>query len=125
MKVPNKMLPLTIVAQFVKIWDKNSNYIGEEYNTLNDKIRYFLDICCTIAIKQSQFHVVFMSYLSGRAKDYFVLQVVKPLYGIGEVGNYWFTTYLDHHKEKLGIEISSYDACLLITKDESVNFGIT
>ena len=26
-RVPNKMLPATIVAQFVKIWDKNLNYI--------------------------------------------------------------------------------------------------
>ena len=66
-----------------------------------------------------------MSILSGRAKDYFVLQVVKPLYGIAEAGNHWFATYLDHHKEKLDMEMSSYDACLLITKNGSVNFGIT
>lgn len=32
------MLSVTIVAQFVKIWDKNLNYIGEEYNILDNKI---------------------------------------------------------------------------------------
>lgn len=33
-------------------------------------------------------------------------------------------TYLNHHKEKIGMEMSSYDICLLITKDKSENFGI-
>ena len=66
-----------------------------------------------------------MLILSGQAKDYFVLQVVKPLYGIAEARNYWFATYLNHHKEKPGMEMSSYDACLLIIKDKNINFGIT
>ena len=65
-----------------------------------------------------------MLILSGRAKDYFVLRVVKLLYGIAEAGNHWHATYLDHHKKKLGMKMSSYDACLLITKDGSRNFGI-
>ena len=73
------MLPATIVAQFVKIWDKNSNYTGEAYDILDDKIRYFLDTCYTVAIKQSQFHAVFSSILSGRAKDYFVYNVNRNL----------------------------------------------
>ena len=64
-KVPNKMLPATIVAKFVKIWDKNSNYTGEAYDILDDKIRYFLDRCYTVAVKQSQFHAIFSSILSG------------------------------------------------------------
>ena len=78
-RVPNEMLPATIVAQFVKIWDKNSNYTGEAYDILDDKIRYFLDTCYTVAIKQSQFHAVFLSILSGRAKDYFVYNVNQNL----------------------------------------------
>ena len=53
-----------------------------------------------------------------------VLRVVKPLYGLTEAGNYWFATYLNYHKEKLGIEMSPYDTCLLITKDGDENFGI-
>ena len=73
------MLPATIVAQFVKIWDKNSNYTGEAYDILDDKIRYFLDTCYTVAIKQSQFHAVFSSILSSRAKDYFVYNVNRNL----------------------------------------------
>lgn len=63
--------------------------------------------------------------MSGQAKDYFVLRVVKSLYGIAEAENHWFGIYLDHHKEKLGIKISFYDACLLIIKDGGVNFSIT
>ncbi len=69
------MLPATIVAQFVKIWDRNSNYTGKTYNILDDKIRYFLDKYYTVAIKQSQFYTVFSSILSGQAKDYFVYNV--------------------------------------------------
>ena len=33
------MLPAIIVAQFVKIWDKNSNYTEEAYNILDDKMQ--------------------------------------------------------------------------------------
>lgn len=51
--MPNKILSAIIIAQFVKIWEKNSNYTGEVYDILNDKILYFLDICYTIATKQS------------------------------------------------------------------------
>ena len=78
-RVPNEILPATIVAQFVKIWDKNSNYTGEAYDILDDKIRYFLDTCYTVAIKQSQFYAVFSSILSGRTKDYFVYNVNQKL----------------------------------------------
>ena len=53
-----------------------------------------------------------------------ILRVVKPLYGLAEAGNHWFVTYLDHHKEKLGMEMLPYDACLLITKNGGENFGI-
>ena len=53
-----------------------------------------------------------------------ILLVVKPLYGLAKAGNHWFATYLDHHKEKLGMDMSPYDACLLITKDGDENFGI-
>ena len=122
--MPNKMLFATIVAQFVKIWDKNSNYTGGAYNILNDKIQYFLDICYIVVIKQLQFHVVFLLILSSRVKNYFVLRIIKLLYNIVEAKNHWFAIYLDHYKEKLGIEMSSYDAFLLMTKDKGVNFGI-
>ena len=60
MKVPNKMLQAIIIAQFVKIWDKNSNYTGKTYNILDNKIQYFLNKSCTVAIKQSQFYAVLM-----------------------------------------------------------------
>ena len=49
---------------------------------------------------------------------------MKPLYSLAKVGNHWFTIYLDHHKEKLGIKMSPYDACLIITKDGGKIFDI-
>ena len=49
---------------------------------------------------------------------------MKPLYGLIKAGNYWFTIYLDHHKEKLGMEMSPYDTCLFITKNGGENIGI-
>ena len=52
-KVPNKILPVTILAQFIKIWDKNSNYTSKAYDILDNKIRYFLNKCYTVTIKQS------------------------------------------------------------------------
>ena len=75
-------------------------------------------------MKQSQFHAVFLSILFGQAKDYFILRVVKLLYSIAKVENYCFATYLNHYKEKLSIEMSFYDLCLLITKADDENFGI-
>ncbi len=62
--------------------------------------------------------------LKKRYPEGIILFVVKPLYGLAKAGNHWFATYLDHHKEKLGMEMSPYDACLLITKDGVENFGI-
>ena len=53
-----------------------------------------------------------------------ILCVIKLLYGLAKTQNYWFTTYLDHHKEKLGIEMSPHDSYFLITKGGGENFGI-
>ena len=55
------------------------NYIGKAYDILDNKIRYFLNICYIVAIKESQFHAVFASILSVRAKDYFVYNVNQNL----------------------------------------------
>lgn len=56
--MPNNTLPATIIAQFIKIWDQNSNYTDKIYDILNDKIQYFFDICYIVTIKQLQFHVL-------------------------------------------------------------------
>jgi hypothetical protein len=50
-----------------------------------------------------------------------VLKVVKPLYGIPEAGNHWFKTYYSYHINELSIEQSTYDPCLLYSKQP---FGI-
>lgn len=44
-----------------------------------------------------------------------ILKVIKPLYGIPEAGNHWFNTYHRHHIEKLRMNQSTYDPCLLYT----------
>ncbi len=53
-----------------------------------------------------------------------VMVVVKPLYGIAEAGAYWWSTYFKHHTEKLNMETLTYDPCLLISKPNSVGFGL-
>jgi len=43
-----------------------------------------------------------------------VLKITKPLYGVPEAGNHWFNTYHRHHIERLRMEQSTYDPCLLV-----------
>jgi hypothetical protein len=50
-----------------------------------------------------------------------VLKVVKPLYGVPEAGNHWFKTYHFHHINELAMEQSTYDPCLLYSKQP---FGV-
>ncbi|KAI0991280.1 hypothetical protein K3495_g16907, partial [Podosphaera aphanis] len=50
--------------------------------------------------------------------------MLKPLYGIPEAGNHWFSTYTKHLKESLDMQTSCFDSCLLITNSGSP-FGIT
>jgi hypothetical protein len=51
-----------------------------------------------------------------------IVKVVKPLYGIPEAGNHWYNTYHRHHMEKLLMEQSTYDPCLMVTHKKG--FGI-
>jgi hypothetical protein len=53
-----------------------------------------------------------------------IFMVMLPLYGIPESGNHWFNTYHKHHIEKLQMETSTYDPCLLISTMKSNEFGI-
>ncbi|KAI8952765.1 hypothetical protein F4801DRAFT_539280, partial [Xylaria longipes] len=51
--------------------------------------------------------------LSSELKDKYppgtILWIVRPLYGLAESGLYWFKTYHQHHREKLKIQVSTYD----------------
>ena len=60
--------------------------------------------------------------LRGHYPEGTVMVVVKPLYGIAEAGAYWWSTYSKHHTTTLGMETSTYDPCLLISKTD--DFGI-
>lgn len=53
-----------------------------------------------------------------------VFWVVIPLYGIPEAGAHWYGTYEKHHRHKLGMEQSTYDPCLMVTKNPQGPFGI-
>ena len=57
--------------------------------------------------------------------DDFVLRAVKPLYGIPESGLHWFLTYQDHHLNRLGMQPTRYDPCLLFLRDNNRTLGIT
>src|SRR6266702_8606958 len=50
-----------------------------------------------------------------------ILQVLKPLYRVPETRNHWFKTYYQHHVNRLKMEQSTYDPCLLYTQLNSLN----
>ena len=52
-----------------------------------------------------------------------IMHLVKPLYGIPEAGLHWWVTYFKHHTNKLLMETSTYDPCLLITNSKEY-FGV-
>jgi hypothetical protein len=52
------------------------------------------------------------------------MRVVKPLYGIAEAGVHWWNTYHKHHREKLHMQTSTFDPCLLISTGGKDDFAI-
>jgi hypothetical protein len=46
-----------------------------------------------------------------------VLKILRPLYGVPEAGNHWFKTYHEHHINKLQMQQSTFDPCLLHSND--------
>jgi hypothetical protein len=55
-------------------------------------------------------------------KDGLTMRIIKPLYGVPEVGNHWFNTYHCHHLEKLHMNQSTYNPCLLYKNHDG--FGV-
>ena len=53
-----------------------------------------------------------------------IFKVVKPLYGVPKAGIHWYGTYSVYHREKLSIDTSTFDPCLLVTRDEKGPFGV-
>ena len=51
-----------------------------------------------------------------------VLKIIKSLYEVPEAGAHWFNTYHRHHTEKLAMQQSTYDPCLLYTNKKG--FGV-
>lgn len=56
-------------------------------------------------------------------KDH-VLKINKPLYGVPEAGNHWFSTYHKHYTNELHVKPSTFDPCLLYCNDKDHGFGV-
>ncbi|KYK61933.1 hypothetical protein DCS_03078 [Drechmeria coniospora] len=53
-----------------------------------------------------------------------IFRVMRPLYGIPEAGAHWFLTYQNHYRDKMEMDASSYDPCLMVSRSESKSIGI-
>ena len=56
-----------------------------------------------------------------RVENGSIIKIMKPLYGVLEVGNHWFAIYHKHHFNVLAMKKSTYDSCLLYNHE---SFGI-
>lgn len=45
-----------------------------------------------------------------------VMHAIKPLYDLAEAGNHSYETWVTYLREKIKLEPSCYDPCLLMTK---------
>ncbi|KAL3702992.1 hypothetical protein TMatcc_010179 [Talaromyces marneffei ATCC 18224] len=94
-----------------------------------ENVRYYIrDITQAYIQSTTKLNRDFYIRITQDLAEYFpgatFLKVVRPLYGIPEAGNHWFRTYHNHHTEKLNIETSTYDPCLLHCSDSKQGFGI-
>ena len=53
-----------------------------------------------------------------------IFKVIRPLYSILEAGNSWFATYYKHYLNKLLMETSSFNPCLMLTETNRDSFRI-
>ena len=53
-----------------------------------------------------------------------IMKVILPLYGLAESGVHWWTTYHQHHQERLGMQTSTFDPCLLVSNGTAESFGM-
>jgi hypothetical protein len=49
-----------------------------------------------------------------------IIRIIKLLYSIVEAGVYWWVIYYKHHREKLNIITSIYNAYLFITNNKNI-----
>ena len=53
-----------------------------------------------------------------------IFKIIKSLYEVSETGVHWFNTYHKHHTEKLIMQQSIYDSCLLYTNQKNKGFEV-
>lgn len=68
MKVYNKILPTAIVAQFVKIWDINSNYITKYIIFMITKFDIFLRHVILLLSNNLNFMQIFCQFFLAKQK---------------------------------------------------------
>ncbi|ESZ92707.1 hypothetical protein SBOR_6919 [Sclerotinia borealis F-4128] len=130
-----KTVPLSEVPKGIRIF--NSRFVDEIKNEGTDKaypksrliVQAFKDQNKTLAYVQSTTDLSRLFYIRPPAEidigPNFIFQIIRPLYGVPEAGNHWFNTYHNHHISKLGMAQSTYNPCLMYTKDRAKNgFGI-
>lgn len=84
--------------------DKDKNLVLTQ-STIIQRVSQRLVVCLAAILQDND---------NGNVKLYLrdiMLKVMKPLYGVPEVGNHWFATYHTLHKEKLSMTESIYDFC--------------
>ena len=59
-----------------------------------------------------------------RFREGTILKIIKSLYGVSEAGAHWFNTYHKHHTEKLSMQQSTYDPCLLYINQKGKGFEV-
>ena len=88
---------------------------------------YLRDITQAYIQSTTTLNRVIIANLPKQMKDQYpegtVMVVRRPLYGLPEAGTHWWSTYYKHHKDKLGMTQSTYDACLLVSTVKS-KFGL-
>jgi len=88
---------------------------------------YLRDVTQAYTQSETPLQRLIIAYLPEQIRQQYpkdtIMVVLKPLYGIAEAGTHWWATYSKYHKEKLLMDTSTFDPCLLITSTKTP-FGI-
>ncbi|KAI0996944.1 hypothetical protein K3495_g11240 [Podosphaera aphanis] len=80
---------------------------------------YFRDVKQAYTHSETMLNRLILAKLPREITNFYpsntIMKINRPLYGITEAGAHWWATYSKYHREKLGINVSSYDPCLFFT----------
>lgn len=72
---------------------------------------------CTI-FEQTDHTVYITPFAELRLQQDMLLKIVRPLYGVPEIGLHWYLTYIEHLESTLGMGRTSADSCVLVRRTE-------